>query len=84
MKPSEKQVNRSISETGQIPRELLEAYQKQAEAQGREGEEEQDTGSITGIFRMEKRADGKDNAKERQDTPKAGSASEPATPAAKQ
>lgn len=80
MKPSEKQVNRSISETGQIPRELLEAYQ-QANAQGREGEEAQETGSITGIFRMEKRADGKDAAKERQDTPKAGSSTESVTPA---
>ena len=81
MNPSEKQVKRSISETGQIPRELLEAYQQQAEAQGREGEEEQDTGSITGIFRMERRADGRDSAKERQDTPKAGSAAEPVSPA---
>jgi hypothetical protein len=81
MVPSDKQVKRSISETGQIPRELLEAYQKQAEVQGREGEEEQETGSITGIFRMEKRADGNDNSKERQDTPKAGSAAEPVSPA---
>ena len=39
------------------------------------------TGSITGIFRMERRADGRDSAKERQDTPKAGSAAEPVSPA---
>ncbi len=80
MNTSEKKSKISTTETGQIPRELLQAYQ-QANAQGREGDETPETGSITGVFRMEKRADGKDSAKERQDTPKAGSAAEPVSPA---
>jgi hypothetical protein len=77
MKSSEKQVKQSTTETGQIPRELLEAYQEAA-AQARESADAEDTGSITGVFRMERRADGTDSAQKDNDTPKAGSASETA------
>mgnify|MGYP005867291801 FL=1 len=77
MKSSEKQVKQSTTETGQIPRELLEAYQEAA-TQARESADEEDTGSITGVFRMGRRADGTDSAKKDNDTPKTGSASEPA------
>jgi hypothetical protein len=67
----------SNTETGQIPRELLEAYQA-AEA-ARDGDEGEDSNSITGVFRMDKRRDGKDATKERHDAPQTGSApTEPA------
>jgi hypothetical protein len=68
----------STTETGQIPRELLEAYQA-AETAARDGNEGEDSNSITGVFRMDKRRDGKDASKERHDAPQTGSApSEPA------
>jgi hypothetical protein len=67
---------KAVSETGQIPRELLEAYQA-AEEVLRESTEDGDSTSITGVFRTKKRAEGLDAAKE-DDAPSAGSAPAPA------
>lgn len=76
MTPSEKRTKSAVSETGQIPRQLLEALQ-QAENEQRESFEGQESGSITGIFRMKKRAEGIDATKDI-DAPLAGHSTEPA------
>ncbi len=54
------------SETGRIPRELLEAY-REAEVVLRESSDEEDSMSITGVFKMRKRAEGTDTTKDNDD-----------------
>jgi hypothetical protein len=76
MTPSEKRTKSAVSETGQIPRHLLEAFQ-QIDNEQRESQDGQESGSITGIFRMKKRAEGIDAAKD-VDAPSAGNSPEPA------
>lgn len=72
--------NRSgdTSETGQIPRHLMEAYRDAADAL-RESAEQGDSASITGVFRMRKQAEGDDQTKDSDhNSPAAGNAVEPA------
>jgi hypothetical protein len=76
MMPAEKRTKTTTSETGQIPRHLMEIYQDTAE-NVRESMAEEDSMSITGVFRMKKRAEGKDGVKD-DDAPLAGNAAEPA------
>lgn len=68
----------AASETGQIPRHLMEAYRDAAEAL-RESAEAEDSASITGIFRMRNRAEGNDQTHDGDhDSPAAGNLVEPA------
>ena len=76
MTPAEKRSSTN-SETGQIPRQLMEAY-REAEAMLRESSEEEDSMSITGVFKMRKRAEGSDTAKDNDDLA-TGSAPAPAS-----
>ncbi|MBE0690440.1 MAG: hypothetical protein IH587_10010 [Anaerolineae bacterium] len=72
--------NRSdvTSETGQIPRHLMEAYRDAADAL-RDSAEQDDSGSITGVFKMRKRAEGDDQAKDGDNnSPASGNVVEPA------
>jgi hypothetical protein len=56
----------SATETGQIPRALVEAYQNANDAL-RESHPDEDINSITGSFRLKQRSEGKDVAKEKDD-----------------
>jgi hypothetical protein len=49
--------SKNVSETGQIPRHVLDSYKELAD-QARESMEDGDSASITGIFRMKKHAEG--------------------------
>jgi hypothetical protein len=69
--------SKNVSETGQIPRHILDGFKDLAD-QARESMEDSDSGSITGIFRMKKRAEGVEDVKD-DDAPTAGSAAAPAS-----
>ncbi|MDX2140647.1 MAG: hypothetical protein SF123_21370 [Chloroflexota bacterium] len=66
----------ATSETGQIPRHIMEMYQDAADKL-RESSEAADSLSITGAFKMRKNTEGSDMAKD-SDAPTAGSAAETA------
>jgi hypothetical protein len=75
MTPADKRKT-ATSETGQIPRHIMEMYQDAADKL-RESAEDADSLSITGAFKMRRGAEGADMAKDN-DAPTAGSAAETA------